>query len=141
MTEKISCPVFYIVFRFYTLSDMDGNVFYVGLTRFPVEKRLLQHLNEARAYRGQNFVNGRKCLKIRSLDYRILMTVIETKWVAVKNVRAIPFQIRDLEKEFIQKYLESGHALLNSCVREKSNTLIEKDVEPVGFKLTSVKVI
>lgn len=109
--EGACCRVFVGCAKIYTLSDLKGNVFYVGSTSHSLEKRLSAHLAEARL--NKRCGNKKKNEKIRSLNFQIEAKVIDIKYVAGSKQAAARGKSNDLEGEWIKKYVELGYDLCN----------------------------
>lgn len=94
----------------YTLSDKEGNIFYVGYTTQTIEKRLAQHLADARLkYNGGKKKNDRIAL----LNFEIVATVIDMANFKDEHWDRLLRKARKLEKEWIQKFQSLGHDLTN----------------------------
>lgn len=103
--------------KVYTLSDENGNIFYVGCTVQPIEKRLVMHLSEARSSRAGNM---RKHEIIRSLNYSVVITVLDMKWVTAKKPSWAHAQTKTWEHEWVLKIHALGYDLCNRVVNKKS---------------------
>lgn len=92
----------YIYGTIYCLKDLQGNIFYVGCTTLPLEKRVQMHIQEAKYdyYRP-------KSKKIAELDYKIDAEVLYAGYYTDKG------DLLKDEKKYIIKFLESGSRLLN----------------------------
>lgn len=124
--EGACCKFVGVFGKIYTLSDENGNVFYVGCTLYPLESRLKSHLSQARV---NGSVNKRKNELIKSLDFKVIATIVEMKWItgtAIKNMR---HKILPLEREWISKYRNLGYQLVNKnrCTY-KSKPIIKEHV-------------
>lgn len=95
----------------YVLTDLNGNVFYVGCTIKPLEFRLKLHLSDAKANR--RFTNKVKNEKIRSLDYKVLIKEVDRILGGGYKGYQINSAGRKLEMDWILKYHNSGCQLTN----------------------------
>lgn len=95
--------------KIYTLSDSLGNVFYVGCTIHNIRQRVSQHLSEAKAGKLLN----KKNLKIRSLDFKIVATIIDMKYVTGNKMKNMRRHTSTWEREWILKYRALGYDLTN----------------------------
>lgn len=120
--------------KIYTLSDENGNIFYVGCTTMRLETRLAQHISSAK--NNHKYSNKRKNEIIRRLEFKIIATIVDMKWVTGRSGKSIKYLASDLEKEWINKYLELGYELVNGRL-----PIIKKEVaiqpEFVGKTLAS----
>lgn len=95
----------------YVLTDLFDNVFYVGCTIQPIEKRLQVHIIESRASRPNT--NKAKIEKIRSLDYNVKIKEIARVWVKGYKGYEMNAGGRKLEREWMLKYHRMGCDLTN----------------------------
>lgn len=91
-----------LTYSIYTLSDVEGNIFYVGATMGVAEKRLKDHISEALRDMGSN---KSKNEIIRSLNYQVKVTC--TEQVNSKE------EMRKKEKQWIDSFSRLGHKLCN----------------------------
>ena len=103
--------VFIALIKIYSLADHSGNVFYIGCTTARMESRLANHISEAK--RNKRVSNQRKNDIIRKLDFSIVCTIIDTKWVTAEYKHRLKDTAVKLEKEWIKKYTELGYQLCN----------------------------
>lgn len=111
MNEETSCRLVCAYVRIYTLSDKDGNVFYVGYTTQNIEKRLGAHLAEAKY--GPVSGNKRKNAHIAKLNFQVAATIVDMVLFSGSSWDHIAKKGRKLEKEWIIKYKALGYDLLN----------------------------
>lgn len=108
---RLNFSRFYGAFaNIYTLSDEQGNVFYVGMTTQEASARLQNHLVEARSDNGNN---KKKNEIIRSLNYKIIATVHYSFWITGSTQRMALIRGEAIEKQWILKYINNGCALCN----------------------------
>lgn len=106
-------PVFKTaIARIYILSDMDGNVFYVGCTIQPLFVRLKMHLCEAKI--NHSFTNKAKNKKIQLLDFKVLITEVDRMEVSGYEGYQMTNKAKDLELSWVKKYKSMGCQLTNS---------------------------
>lgn len=93
----------------YTLSDEFQNVFYVGCTSLPMEKRLSTHISNAKYGRG----NKAKNEKISSLGYKVFINSVE--FITTKRMKRYQIQRVTKETELIWIYVfhKRGFQLTN----------------------------
>lgn len=96
--------------KVYSLSDKHGNVFYIGLTGHPIEKRLLAHIAETKSCKIKG---SKKIEKIKSLNYEVYISIIEMVWTTGRTHREAVAKIRSLESQTIQTYKSLGYELTN----------------------------
>lgn len=112
MTEEYAegtyCKFFGAFAKIYTLSDESGKVFYVGYT-VNIESRLSTHISEARANKKSS--NQMKNEIIRSLNYNIVVKIVDMLWVTGRKGKAAIHNARGLEKEWIEKFFDLGYDL------------------------------
>jgi hypothetical protein len=105
----------------YSLSDINGNVFYVGVTTMKLKTRLAAHLAEAkRSQQG----NRKKCEIIRNLNFEILINLLEQREIEYL------WRGRDVEAKWILFFLEKGVDLSN-CNREKKVFKLSTDYNKI----------
>ena len=110
------CKFFGAFAKIYTLSDESGNVFYVGCTTHNVLSRLAQHISEARSDKtGNRSKNDR----IRSLNYKIVIQIVDMKWYTSNAFKHLCPMAKGLEKEWILKFHYMGYQLCNKAVLRK----------------------
>lgn len=114
--------------KIYSLSDEKGNVFYVGCTGHQMSKRLQSHISEAKS--NHNYTNQRKNNFIRSLDYKVVATVLDMVWVTGRKCTDALGPARDIEKEWIDKYTSLGYDLCNA--KKRTNKIHIKEPEHIG---------
>lgn len=108
--EGTYCDFFGAFAKIYTLSDESGKAFYVGCT-VNLEARLATHLSEARANKKSS--NQRKNEVIRSLNYNIVVKIIDMEWVTGRKGITAIHKARGLEKEWIDRFIDLGYDLTN----------------------------
>lgn len=92
----------------YSLSDMNGNIFYVGATTGPIDKRKKEHVREAK------YSDKRKKDKmIRQLDYKFNINLVERKAITSRSSERAFKTISVIEKYWIRKYISNGINLTN----------------------------
>ena len=91
----------------YSLSDLNGNLFYVGATGLTLAERLAWHLSEAK---HKDSPKGRKII---SLNYEVTINCIDKKLVTGRVKGEAPHKIRDLEYKWIEKLRNDGVELVN----------------------------
>jgi hypothetical protein len=105
------CNFFGTYTKIYTLSDENGNVFYVGSTTTRLEIRLANHITVAKKNKSSG--NKRKDAHIRKLNYKITATIVDMIWVTADRKKDLTHKADKIEKQWIDKYLSLGYALLN----------------------------
>lgn len=105
--------------KIYTLADVKGRIFYVGCTIQHIAERVTAHLFEARA----NIGNKRKNRRIRSLNYNLVVQIVDMKRVEGLTAGLALSQARGLETSYIELYHSLGH---NLCNHEKSKVVIDR---------------
>lgn len=101
--------------KIYTLSDSEGNVFYVGCTTQSLSGRLARHISNSK----NKYTNSRKAQHIRSLNYNVKMNVVDMKWVTYSKSYYLASFARSLEKKWIQHFSDLGCGLTNRDVVKK----------------------
>lgn len=96
----------------YTLSDLDGNIFYVGCTERKLSERLSAHISEAKKGRG----NKEKNRIIVELEFKVVITEIDS--CPLRN-RTDLMRANRREEQWIVRFRENGHTLCNIRPREK----------------------
>lgn len=112
--------------KIYTLSDNEGNVFYVGMTSGPLENRVDAHIADARLNKPKS--NQRKNEKIASLNYKITATIVDKVWVSNVYSAFSSYRCRQLEDEWMQKFLDAGAPLLNIRMPKKKRNYITEEI-------------
>lgn len=97
--------------KVYTLSDENGNVFYVGCTTRDIKLRLACHITEAKMNTVGNAI---KNAFIRSLDYKVLVTLIEEKFVTGGKAYDAVHRAKDLEYKWMLEFINRGCVLCNN---------------------------
>ena len=110
---------------YYSLSDMDGNVFYVGMTCNP-NQRLYFHLMGAKR---STYENRGKCEKIRSLDYKIKMNILE-KTIMYRNVNPEIAEFR-----WMQHFMSLGVKLTNIRTCRSDYKKIRNGIKTANYPL------
>lgn len=123
------CNFFGTYAKIYTLADANGNVFYVGSTTTRLELRLANHITVAKKNKSSG--NKRKDAYIRKLNYRITATIVDMIWVTADRKKDLTHKADHIEKQWIDKYLSLGYALLNGrqVVPKK---IVEPEPEFIG---------
>jgi len=131
-------------FRIYVLTDMDGKVFYVGMTTQNLEKRFFEHLNEIRHLKGKrvNWVTDRisKIRKICELDFKIQIQAIEILWLTSDTSNGLRNKGIERENYWIKKMAERGHQLTNYNLKRVLNPKVYYP-DFVGRTLTAEEVL
>jgi hypothetical protein len=105
------CKFFGAFGKVYSLSDENGNVFYVGCTVNSLATRLAGHISEAKSTNaGVNFPKNKI---IRSLDFKISGTIVAMHWVTGSDVRSAMNQLKKFEQEWILKFRSLGYPICN----------------------------
>ena len=126
-----TCPFKGFHGKVYTLSDKEGNVFYVGATILPIPDRLRQHIGNAKATWKRRRPNA-KNERIASLNYDIVATIIHVEWVTGRNIQEIKRKLEVVERRYIAEYLNMGVGLLNVLSQSGYRSLNPAKVEEVG---------
>jgi hypothetical protein len=100
--------------KIYTLSDKNGNVFYVGCTVRNAEIRFKQHINEAKA----GYLKSRKLKRIQELNYEVVMTIVDMFWITGYDHMDLVHRSQRKELEWINKYRELGYELTNGRIKK-----------------------
>ena len=113
----------YIIY-YYSLSDLNDNVFYVGMTYNP-EQRLGLHIKSAK--RGDFFDNRAKIEKIRALDYKIKMNILEkSEWCR---------DVETAEFGWMQHFMSLGVKLTNIRTCRSDYKKIRNSLKPANSLL------
>ena len=114
--------------KIYTLSDVLGNVFYVGCTIGSLEQRLKNHLSDSKG-QLRRFMNQEKNTKIRALEYKILIKEVDRMEVSGWKGYQMNCQARPLEYKWIIKFHKAGANLTNrtDLDRIKKRNLFEME--------------
>lgn len=99
-----------IILSVYTLSDIEGNIFYVGCSS-DLKKRLKAHITEAKG--DHCYTNRKKNAKIRSLNYQILIKEIDRLEAKNYQINLAKYEGRDIEYKRIVEYHRMGFNLVN----------------------------
>lgn len=102
--------------KVYTLSDNNGNVFYVGCTVLDMVTRFRGHLSEAKNCTSAYNV---KSSHIRSLNYKVIATIVEIKWVTGTCATHAQKKLLKDENKWIKTYINLGYKLLNREAKDK----------------------
>lgn len=134
-TERNYSNFFGAYAKVYTLSDKDGDVFYVGCTVHELEKRVAAHISEARSGKG----NKRKAARIVQADLEVYATIVEIKWVTERSAVDALMKMASIEKKWISKYMDLGYNLCNKEAHRGKNSKRQPLEEYVGMtiKVTS----
>lgn len=126
--------------KIYTLSDKNGNVFYVGCTTKPVAFRLSAHIAEARKWKiSSNKIKGQK---IAGLNFEIIATVVDVKWFTYCYPKIHTWnKVKDWEKGWIKKYMDLGYNLCNREARKKVATAYAPEFVGQTFTTKGDKII
>lgn len=111
------CSFYGAYAKIYTLSDAGGNVFYVGCTVRELEDRLTAHLTEARV--DSKKANPAKNKLIRSLDYNVVIKVVDMQWVTALRPGIATHKAKDLEDSWIKKFMDLGYELCNRHIKKQ----------------------
>lgn len=112
--EGAYCKFFGAFAKIYTLSDKDGNVFYVGCTTKSITLRLAQHISEAKC--NKSYANSKKNAAIRDIDYCVVAQIVDMRWVTGNKSNMLTKGARDLEKNWILKFHGMGYDLCNRFI-------------------------
>lgn len=136
--EGTYCPFYGAYGKVYSLSDRNGNVFYVGCTVMPMEKRLLQHISEAKANRKHS--NRAKNKIISDSNFEITATILDIKYVTGRYARNAQRQLCNTEKSWIEKYVSLGYDLCNrDHKRRKERTNVKEHIGQ-SFRISKDKI-
>lgn len=105
-----STKFFGVFAKVYGLYDKDGNLFYIGLTTMLIDKRLAQHISDAR----QPYNKSNKSKHIRALRFKVNISVLDILWLTNSDPYFDLAEARQLERNWIQKFTSDGIALTNS---------------------------
>lgn len=107
------CDFFGAYAKVYTLSDENGNVFYVGCTLQKMETRIGGHIYEACGNKPST--NQKKNSVIRSLNYKVVVKIVDILWITASTRKSAARQreIKVLEAEWILKFYNLGYDLCN----------------------------
>lgn len=107
------CDFFGAYAKVYTLSDQNGNVFYVGCTLQKMETRIAGHIYDACG--NKYSTNQKKNSVIRSLNYKVVVKIVDILWVTASTRKSAARQreIKVLEAEWILKFYNLGYDLCN----------------------------
>lgn len=132
--EGAYCDFFGGYAKIYTLSGVNGDVFYVGCT-FDLTNRLATHLGNAKGnHKGSN---KKKNEIIRSLNFEVVVKVVDMKWVTGSRANRIIHKAFPLEKKWIQKFLELGYDLCNGRPMLKRRGPVKKEFVGQTFQTKS----
>ncbi len=104
----------------YSLSDKNGNVFYVGCTIQPLQKRVTAHINEAANCEN---IDKKSCI-IRANDGKVSAAVLERKWVTGINGKAAQLRLLNIENYWVKKVESLGYVLCNKVGITKDHDII-----------------
>jgi hypothetical protein len=96
--------------KVYTLSDLNGDVFYVGITTGTLERRLTAHLCDARIGKG----NAKKNERIILCQFKPKISQVDIMYVTGYNSSMAMNKARFLEYEWICRFRDQGMDLANS---------------------------
>lgn len=119
------CKFFGAFAKVYTLSDESGNIFYVGCTTSNIQLRTAQHLSEART--NARYGNKKKNDLIKSLNFKIVVKIVDMLWVTARKSSDTIRQTTELENSWIVKFHSLGYDL---CNRRRIKGLFPQRVEP-----------
>ena len=102
--------VYYCTITVYSLSDIHGNIFYIGSTINNLSKRLYEHLARA-ANKPDN--QPRVNTVIVENDFNILINPIKKVFVSFGRYTQATSKSRTYEGEILNKLLSDGHMLTN----------------------------
>lgn len=107
------CDFFGAYAKVYTLSDENGNVFYVGCTLQKMETRIAGHIYEASGNKPST--NQKKNSVIKSLNYKVVVKIVDMLWVTASTRKSAARQreVKTLESEWILKFYNLGYDLCN----------------------------
>lgn len=117
------CSFYGAYAKIYTLADSDGNVFYVGCTT-DLERRISGHLVEAKC--DGKMTNHRKNEIIRSLNYQVVVKIVDMLWVTGSKQYRLVHRAKTLEKTWIRKFIDLGYDLCNRRIGLVSSPKTEK---------------
>jgi hypothetical protein len=126
----------------YTLSDSNGNVFYVGKTSLPIHIRLQAHISEtrcalAKCKKRSHYNLTLKCQKIVELDFNIQCEVIDVVRIECKTLYEARKKFCKIERKHMKALPDKGCKLTN----KEANRVIKltEDWEKVGYKISSIR--
>lgn len=140
MSDKNYSDFFGAYAKIYTISDVNGNVFYVGCTTNSIEARLAGHISEARNTNTYNKLyssKSPKSVRIRELDFKIVITIVHMQWVTSFASMSALKKMARTEKEWIKKYMDLGYSLCNreAIVKVKKEKILLSEF--IGQSLTT----
>lgn len=112
----------------YSLSDLPGNVFYVGCTAGTLAERLKAHLLEAK---NNNYSNFQKNALINHLDYNVKINLLETKWAVSPSRSLAVYTASDVEVKWINHFINMGIPLVNKKITQHTCKVFKR-FEPAG---------
>lgn len=124
------CKFFGAYAKVYTMSDDKGNVFYVGCTVKSVENRTAQHISEART--GAAYSNKKKNEIIKSLNFKIVVKIVDMLWVTGSKAQKTMSQTNELENMWIIKFHNLGYELCNRRRIKNAFPKIKPNPEFIG---------
>ena len=105
------CFVLCIKTKVYSLSDLDGNVFYVGCTSQSLEARLGCHIANAKSGSGYNHA---KNSHISSLGFKVNISILEEKYTTkITSPYSATKEMAQREFFWINHFISNGVNLLN----------------------------
>jgi hypothetical protein len=137
--EGTYCPFYGAYGKIYSLSDINGNVFYIGCTVLPLEKRLSQHVSEAKANRKGT--NQTKNKIISDSGFEITATILEIKYVTARKAITAQKSLCNVEKQWIEKYIALGYDLCNRDHKRRKETTNVKEHVGQSFRISKDKII
>lgn len=116
--------------KVYTLTGKDDKVFYVGCTINDVEKRLYQHIVEAKKFVGWNKMPLKNYAIIMN-DFEVFATVVEIIKIDAVDGKEAKFKAEEFEKKWIIEFQNAGVDLCNSrnTVRKDKPQFVGKVVK------------
>lgn len=115
-------------YSIYTLSDKDGNVFYVGATIQYIEHRFSIHISQAKRCQKGLAKPNRKDNKIISLNFDVFCNVVKSGLLPQNlSVNGLKYYILPIEYKYIKKYMNKGCILYN---RENYENLLHQPTSP-----------
>lgn len=114
------------VVKIYTLSDKNGNIFYVGCTAEKLDVRLKAHLLNVRTY-----PNSEKAKYFAAINNEVIVKAVYKETVSTIYKFQAHRKIAAKELEYIYKYTDLGHPLVNreARLRRMQNCIITQPTQ------------
>lgn len=101
------------IYFVYSLSDKNGDVFYIGQT-FKLKQRIYQHISEAKRSAKNKVINAlEKDAKIINSNFNINYAVVKSVDCSHLSKEEAKRKMVELEEMYIKKYIKLGHKLCN----------------------------